>query len=279
MQLALYRSIPTSGHLFVLAPDAPCSEPRLDLSFPSLVASVACEALRPPHDPRSPSAPDSTRDGSDVRHRAPPVSLADKSIVTPPIVRFLLSRYARRVKPHYDMLEPEVLSHDGPPGFKHVSDLHKFKVLIACAVAAACESCRDPRWAPLAQVCRDWAGELVPPIIASADEAGLTAILLLLLFELAEPSRGLTWELLDLAIRVCLKLGWLHSPTVPVVGSPRRSDSSAADRKRLVSTLVDINRQASTPGGFLTWISCMEPNILLADAYKQYSTGQAYSTV
>lgn len=244
VQLALHRSIRTGGHLYVLSPGAPSSEPKLDLSFPSLVAGVACEALWPPNNPRGASAPEMTNlhDGADVRPRPLPVPVADKSIVTPPVVRFLLGRYARRVRPRYDVLEPEVLGHDGPPGFKNMPDARKFRVLMACAVAAACESYGDPRWAPLAQVARDWAGELLPPIITTGDEAALTAILLLLIFELVEPSRGLMWELLDLAVRLCLKLGWLHSPNVPAGGSPGPVDFSVVDERRLVSALRDIHR-------------------------------------
>ncbi|KAL4887540.1 hypothetical protein BJY04DRAFT_3704 [Aspergillus karnatakaensis] len=79
---------------------------------------------------------------------------------------------------------------------------------MACAIAAAREAYKYPDWRPFAEICRDWANELLTPILCAGDTDTLVAITLLLVYELADPRRGIVWELLDLAARTCLQLGW-----------------------------------------------------------------------
>jgi hypothetical protein len=161
-------------------------------------------------------------------------------------MRFLLSRFDSCFKPRYGILVPEFLSVDGTD-FKKLQDTQQFKVLMACAIAAAREAYKTPNWKPLAHICRDWAGELIAPMILTPKEDTLQAILLLLLYELAEPSRGATWGLLDLAIRTCLQLGLLRAPQTVDHGIPSPNSRSFGESNmhspneiRLVSVLRDI---------------------------------------
>jgi hypothetical protein len=176
----------------------------------------------------------------------PPVSLADRSILSPAVVRFLLGRYSRCIGSRYDILEPERLSSDGI-NLKKLPDTTKFEILMACGIAAARESYRFPHWRSFAQIARDWAGEFVAPIISTENKNSLRAILLLLVFELADPSRGLTWDLLDLATRTCLQLGWLQNPPSSDAYSgypndqPQSQSSISQDEQHLVSVLKYIN--------------------------------------
>lgn len=138
-------------------------------------------------------------------------SEANRSLLTPSLVRFLLMQYNRSIKPQFDILTPEILNFDGI-SMKKVSGSQKFQILMACAIAAARESYKTPSWRVAAEICRSWAGDFITPIISAADHESITATLLLLIYEIAEPSRGLIWELLDIAARTCLQLGWHRQP-------------------------------------------------------------------
>ncbi|RMJ17094.1 hypothetical protein CDV36_003253 [Fusarium kuroshium] len=120
---------------------------------------------------------------------------------------------------------------------------------MACAIAAAREAYTTPNWKPLAQICCEWANELVTPIISAGDSDTLTAILLLLVYELADPSRGFAWELLDLAARTCLQLGWHQAPLIHHPVGAEQGDSNPStrgarycgpDEIRLMSVLKEI---------------------------------------
>lgn len=177
----------------------------------------------------------------------PEVSQVDRSMLTPSIVRFLLGRYGRCVQPRYNIVEADVLKDDGM-NLRKRPDSEKFQVLMMCAIAAACQSYKFPTWKPFAQTCRSWANELTSPIISPADCGSLSAILLLLLYELADPSRGILWDLHDLAIRISLQLGWHRS--APSSTQTQRAEAETKSNEvdfcpnsiefRLMSVLRDI---------------------------------------
>lgn len=212
----------------------------LDLSFPSRITRVTFEVLSQRQGMSD--IPDIVDDDPFV----PDISQVDRSLLTPSTVRFLLGRYDRCIRPRYDVLVPELLNHDGM-GLKKLPDPQKFKILMACAIAAAHEAYKTPTWKPFAQICRDWANEFTTHIISAADGESLAAILLLLIYELADPSRGSTWELLDFAIRTCLQLGW-HRTTQPSKDGPISRDcrstgeasNHSPDEVRLMPVLKDI---------------------------------------
>lgn len=186
----------------------PRQDAYLNSSFPSRMTEAAFEVLSQSH-----TVPDLSGVIED-NFKPADISL-DRSVLTPSTIRFLLARYNRCIRPQYDILPVELLGHNGL-SLKKMRGVQKFQILMACAIAAARESYRTPSWRIYAQVCRDWANELTGPIIHAAGGDSLTATLLLLIYELAEPSRGLLWELLDVAVRTCLQLGW-HRPTQTTV--------------------------------------------------------------
>lgn len=180
---------------------------------------------------------------------APNISLTDRSVLSPNVVRYLLGRYGTCFAPRYNLLEPELLTNDGV-SFKKLEDVAKAKILLACAAAAAHEAYRMPSWRSVAQICRDWADELLTPVLAPGNKDAVTMTVMLLVFELAEPSRGLAWDLLNLATRMCLQLGWLHRPQLSDLASSSTATASEeqiyhggpSDQENLVATLRDIDR-------------------------------------
>jgi hypothetical protein len=205
----------------------------------------------------------------------PAVLHMDRALATPSSLRFLLSRFDKCFKPRYSVLVPKVLSHDGTD-LKKLQDKQKFEVLMACAIAAARESYKAPNWKPLAHICRDWAAELIAPMILTPNEDTLQAILLLLVYELAESTRGATWELLDLAIRTCLQLGLLRAPqTVDLETLSPNSRSfggpclHSLNEIRLVAVLRDIEGYVYNALS----VCPLVPDLHFLVLFKQSSTG------
>ncbi|KAL2840504.1 hypothetical protein BJY01DRAFT_236709 [Aspergillus pseudoustus] len=193
--------------LHILVPARPGTDLHLDVSVTSRITRVVFEAL-----PLSQPALLPGRDLlDDEEFFRPNISPVNKAQLVPSVVRFLLRRYERCIRPRYDVPVPELIDNDGA-SFKKFPDLQKFKLLMACAISAAREAYKCPDWHPFAHICRSWANELVTPIICAGDADTLAAILLLLVYELADPGRGIVWELLDLAARTCLQLGWHQLP-------------------------------------------------------------------
>uniref|UniRef100_A0A093V3K0 Uncharacterized protein n=1 Tax=Talaromyces marneffei PM1 TaxID=1077442 RepID=A0A093V3K0_TALMA len=179
--------------MHVLMP-GPRQDLYLDVSFPSRITNVTFEVLL-----QSQNLVE-IPNFSDVESVIPEILQSDRSLITPSIVRHLLARYDRCIRPQYDSLALEVPSYDGA-NLKKVPADQKFKILMACAIAAACESYTAPIWKSIAHICREWANEYTTSILSAADRESLTSTLLLLIYELADPSRGATWELLDLAVQ------------------------------------------------------------------------------
>lgn len=176
----------------------------LDVSLPPRITRVTFEVLSLSDAMVDVPAID---DGDSV---PPDLSQIDRSLLTPRAIRFLLGRYDRCIRPQYSVVRLDHLSHDGM-NLQKLPDAQKFKIIMACAIAAAHESYKTPNWKPFAHVCREWANEFITPIILAADVDSLAAILLLAIYELADPNRGAIWELLDLALRTCLQQGWHRS--------------------------------------------------------------------
>lgn len=145
----------------------------------------------------------------------PDINIAkmDRALLTPSVVGHLLKRYNQCILPRYDLPVPELLEED-------IGKLRKlqtgklFQVLVACAIASARESyyTSHTEWAVIARLCRDWADELFVSCITERDGEALKAVLLLMVHELADCSRGMIWELHAIAIRTCLQLGWHRQP-------------------------------------------------------------------
>lgn len=176
----------------------------LEHSPPTVVVVLTFEALS------NPRAPLDLSMFQEVDHFSPDLSQTDRSLLTPSIIRYLLGRYDSCIRPDFDLVDTDLLAQDGV-GLRKLPVRERFETLMVCGIAAARESYRNPSWKSSAQVCREWAGEDVSAILSTADASSLTAILLLLIYEMADPSRGNIWELMDLARRTALQLGW-HRP-------------------------------------------------------------------
>lgn len=219
----------------------------MGFSLPSLITMATFEAL-----PQSVSIPDlDTKVDEDLHLQDSPIF--DRSSLTPSVLRFLLGQYDRCIRPQYDIPIPELSNQDATQ-LKKLPEDQKFKILIACAIAAARESYRSPQWKALSQLCRDWGNESVNSIISSSDGESLTAILLLLIYELADSSKGIAWELLDLAIRTCLQLGWHRTNGTLETGFMDYSASESSDKARLMLVLKKIEGQV-TPIVVASYIS------------------------
>ncbi|GKZ30917.1 hypothetical protein AbraIFM66950_010654 [Aspergillus brasiliensis] len=137
----------------------------------------------------------------------PDIPHLDRSILTPGAVRGLLRDYHHLVRPKYDIVELDLLSYDGMH-LRKLPEIRRFQILMACAISAAQKAYKTPNWRSYANTCREWANDFIAPIIHAADAESMKAILLLIVYELADSTRGIIWELLDVARRTCLQLGW-----------------------------------------------------------------------
>lgn len=258
----------------------------LERSPPTVVTMLTFETLSHPHTAFDLSA------FQETDHFSPDISQADRSLLTPSAVRYLLGRYDSCIRPEFDLVDTELLAQDGL-GLRKLPLRERFETLMVCAIAAARESYRNPSWKTSAQVCREWAGEDVAAVLSAADGSSLTAILLLLIYEMAEPSRGSIWELMDLATRTALQLGWHRTDHSRAQLSPSDTRSgTATDEKatqdRLLSVLKTADRSLSfifnRPSMSANWVSF--PSIdedfvfqLYHDMQQSiYSHGQLYDT-
>ncbi|CAK97307.1 hypothetical protein AnigIFM59636_004867 [Aspergillus niger] len=173
----------------------------LDLSLSSRLVEVTLEVLSQHH---------KTNDWRTIDKESDPlpdIPHLDRSMLTPGVVRGLLKDYHRFVRPKYDIVELDILSHDGIH-LRKLPEMRRFQILMACSISAAQKTYKSPNWKPFAHTCREWANDFIAPIICAADADSMKVILLLLVYELADPTRGIIWELLDVARRTCLQLGW-----------------------------------------------------------------------
>ncbi|KAI3010026.1 transcriptional regulator family: Fungal Specific TF [Aspergillus niger] len=215
-ELALNTQISSSG-LTERSPDGMLTRPSLvssfilmpksgrdmylDLSLSSRLVEVTLEVLSQHH---------KTNDWRTIDKESDPlpdIPHLDRSMLTPGVVRGLLKDYHRFVRPKYDIVELDILSHDGIH-LRKLPEMRRFQILMACSISAAQKTYKSPNWKPFAHTCREWANDFIAPIICAADADSMKAILLLLVYELADPTRGIIWELLDVARRTCLQLGW-----------------------------------------------------------------------
>lgn len=215
----------------------------LERSPPTVAIMITFEALSDPRAPLDLSA------FQEADQFSPDLSQSDRSLLTPSMVRYLLGRYDSCIRPEFDVVDIERLAHDGL-GIRKLPQRERFETLMVCAIAAARESYRNPSWKSSAQICREWAGEDVAAVLSVADANSLTAILLLLIYEMAEPSRGSIWELMDLARRTALQLGWHRPDHSRAQLSPSETRSIAgtdarATQDRLLSVLKTADRTLS----------------------------------
>lgn len=185
---------------------------------------------------------------TDDTHDVVDLSKIDRSIISPNVLRVLLAHYDRYIAPAYPVIS-STFTTDAETALKRLQDPAKFKVLIASGIAASHKSYHDPSWKVIAKVCRHWADELAASIIELRDAEAVEALILLLIYELADPDRSIVMELLDFATRICLELGWHRiekideSDDISQLQDEKLPEQlSDSDKRRLMSVLRSTDR-------------------------------------
>lgn len=190
--------------------------------------------------------------GTDSIHDLIDLAKVDRSMVSPNIIRVLLAHYDRCIAPAYPVLS-STFTADAETALKRLQDPAKFKVLIASGIAAAHKAYHEPSWRVIAKICRHWAGELVGTIIELRDADAVEALILLLVYELADPESCIVFELLDFATRICLELGWHRIEKIDESNNSSQEQAddlpdelNDCDKRRLMSVLRSTDRYALT---------------------------------
>lgn len=175
----------------------------------------------------------------------------DRSLLTPSVIRVLLAHYDRAIRPEYPITGLSFATQADCP-LKSLSLLDKFKVVICCGTAAIHKSYTYPSWRTLGSICREWADDLSIEIIEKHDAHSVEALVLLLIYELADPERCIVWDLLNFVVRICLELGWHRISRLDrESGSSytlRRHDIQGEEKSQLMLTLHSIERYVSPTG-------------------------------
>jgi hypothetical protein len=175
-------------------------------------------------------------------------SRLDRGSLSPTTVRLLLAHYVRCVEP---ALPARITLPDkSETNLKHMAEADRCCVLLTCAIAATHKSYYAPAWKLVATTCREWGGELAAQFVTGPNDQNVVVLLLLIIYELADPERGLIWELLSFATRSCLELGWhrmdeqavhpLPGPTLPATSQTRRLPPEI--KKKTLAVLIHIER-------------------------------------
>ncbi|KAK7707622.1 hypothetical protein SLS64_007141 [Diaporthe eres] len=176
-------------------------------------------------------------------------SRLDRASVSPSTVRLLLAHYVRCIEPA--LPASVTLPDENEASLKQMGEADRCCVLLACAIAATHKSYYAPAWKIVATTCREWGGELAAQFVTGPNDHTVVVLLLLVIYELADPERGLIWELLSFATRSCLELGWhrmdeqaavhpLPGPTLPAAPQVRRLPPET--KRRTLSVLIYIER-------------------------------------
>lgn len=186
-----------------------------------------------------------------------PFSLAeerfDRSVADNSLIRHLLDDYFLPIiNLQSPVLHASQLILDGH--IKRLPIERRMCAIMAAAIAAAHQARHNPRMHAVALIFRSWADEIAEPILTAQNGDALQFLMLLILYELVDPSRKLVWTLLGLACRMCDKLGWFLDSDVGRTSSA--SDLSIASpsdvsvdypsswRLRLAKLLIKWERYA-----------------------------------
>ena len=134
----------------------------------------------------------------------------EKSVVPQPAIRDLIeNHYFPVLHPHCPAVDPSQIVLD--TNIKRLPLVRRFFVIITAAIAAAHRGRNHPEMYTTALILRNWADQLSEEVLKEHNEDSLQALLLLVLYELVDPSRRLIWTLLGVVCRMCVKLGWHRS--------------------------------------------------------------------
>ncbi|XXH00523.1 hypothetical protein Hte_006870 [Hypoxylon texense] len=136
---------------------------------------------------------------------------------------------------------------------KHLLPRRQLIVALAAAVAAAHRARRQPELYSVAYSLRGWAEELCQPVLSRKDWTALQSLMLLILYEMVEPSRGLLPSLLSTACRLGVSLAQQDAISIAreMNQNVTHEDSDYLDypdsfRRRLLTRLLAWERIVST---------------------------------
>ncbi|KAK5312517.1 hypothetical protein LTR93_011316, partial [Exophiala xenobiotica] len=131
----------------------------------------------------------------------------DRSVVSMTDIRELINkRYLPIAHTQYPCLGIQQLMVEMP--LTRLLPLQRFKVLMAAAIGGAHAARNYPRTTLAVSVLRPWAESLLETILAEQNIQSFQALLLLIQYELVDPSHGLCWTLLGTACRLSVDLMW-----------------------------------------------------------------------
>lgn len=174
-------------------------------------------------------------------------SKLDRSSVELTTIRNLIeNHYMVKIHPLYPVVDLndikiDVIRLGGVPSRR------RFVILMSAAISAACLSRQHPIMYNNALILRHWADELAVAVLAGPGAPRLQEFLLLILYELIDPTRRLIWNLLGLACRMCVKLGWHRNAGAITPKEPGENQVQLVEQERrtvLFIILYGLERQA-----------------------------------
>lgn len=136
------------------------------------------------------------------------VSKLDRSAISLGTVRDLINHnYLVKIHTVYPIVDLNDLQLD-TTRLSRLPTRRRFVVAMAAAISAASLGRQHPGIYTNAMILRHWADELAVTVLANFRTPRLQEVLLLILYELVDPSRRIIWNLLGLACRMCVRLGW-----------------------------------------------------------------------
>lgn len=124
-------------------------------------------------------------------------------------------------------------------------------VCMAAAIAAAHQGRYHPEMHAVARFMRQWASELTDAIFLHQTGDTVQALLLLITYELVDPSSKLVWYFLSLACRMCVRLNWhrtlfVEEPAWVAAGHGNKTEYSYSNIRRLFYMLYQWQRTISS---------------------------------
>ncbi|RFU25996.1 hypothetical protein B7463_g10341, partial [Scytalidium lignicola] len=204
------------------------------------------------------------------------VAKLDISSISLNVIRDLIeNHFLLKIHPDYPVVDLNDLELD-TARLTRLPTRRRFTVIMAAAIAAASLGRNYPKMHTNALILRHWADELANTILADTRLPRLQEILLLILYELVDPSRGLIWNLLGLACRMCIKLGWHRNAgyVPPLEELDNGLDDFQEEQRRTVLFIVlyELERRVCYALGRPTILPDISINIDLLPPLKELTT-------
>jgi Fungal specific transcription factor domain len=174
----------------------------------------------------------------------------DRNIVDHSTIRLLVEDYFLPViNAECPVIDPSQLLLDTQIRRLQVS--RRLFVCMAAAIAAAHQGRYHPEMHAVARFMRQWAGELTDAVFLNQTGDTVQALLLLIMYELVDPSSKIVWYLLSLACRMCVRLSWhrtlfVEEPAWVAAGHENKTEYSYSTIRRLFYVLYQWQRSVAS---------------------------------